>query len=208
MTEFSRSGKSRMQKLENYDRGIAQHGNAARSRSLRPPSGTTRASSPRVVERPRRSEKRERERRRRAFSHVISRDFHQEMILTTDSPSSLSKRLSLRSSSPASRAHFSLNHHGESAFCVPRVWIGKSGYQSTVICVSDSWSRLISAPPSPWLLSKPCFFSHSITSRLRPSASQQPYFSVWRYCGLFECRITRVLRFCSHLSPSRKYVFT
>lgn len=50
----------------------------------------------------------------------IARFLHQEMILTTDSASSLSKRLSRRSSSPASRAHFSLNHQGESASWVPK----------------------------------------------------------------------------------------
>lgn len=134
--------------------------------------------------------------------------FHQEIIFTTDSFSSLSRRLSLRSSSPASRAHFSLSHHGESAVWVPRVWIGNKGYQSTVSRVNGRRSRLTSAPPKPWLLSNACFFSHSITNRFLPRASQLLYLIVWRYCGFLECRITRVLRFCSHLSPSRRYVFT
>ncbi|KZC13110.1 hypothetical protein WN55_05533 [Dufourea novaeangliae] len=75
--------------------------------------------------------------------------FHQEMIFTTDSSSFLSRRLSLRSSSPASRAHFSLSHHGESAVWVPSVWIGKNGYQSIVSRVNGRSSRLTSAPPRP-----------------------------------------------------------
>lgn len=137
----------------------------------------------------------------------LSRIYH-DIILTTDSVSSLTNKLSRRSSSPASKAHFSLNHHGESAVWVPRVWIGKIGYQPTLRVVRGRSSRSTSAPPRPWLLSKPCFFSHSITKRLRPSASQLPYFSVWRYCGFREWRITRVFLLWIQRSPSRRYVFT
>ena len=125
----------------------------------------------------------------------------------TDSPSFLSRRPNRRSSSPGSRAHFSLNHHGESAFWVPSVWMGKSGY-TPVHFVEGRALRSTSTPPKPWLLSKPCFFSHNIISRLRPSAFRLSYVKVCWYWGFLECFITRVFLFCSHCSPSRRYVFT
>lgn len=66
--------------------------------------------------------------------------------------------------------------------------------------------KLISAPPRPWLLSKPWFFFHSITNKCRPSAWQLGYLIVCRNCGFFECLTTRVFRFNSQRSSSRKYV--
>lgn len=121
------------------------------------------------------------------------------------SVSFLSNKLSLKSSSAGSRAHFSFNH-GESIFWVPGLWIGNRIYQPTDNSVRGRLSKQISASPSPWFFPNPCFFSQSITRRILPNASQREYFIVSRYCGFRECW-TRVLRFWSFLPSSQRKVF-
>lgn len=104
--------------------------------------------------------------------------------------------------------HFMAWRHGESFESEPKLCMGNSGYHPSVTWVSFRASSVTSAPPSPWLCSKPFCRSQSITRSDRPSTSHAEYLSVWLYSGLQLCRTTRVLRFCSHRSFSRRYVFT
>lgn len=109
---------------------------------------------------------------------------------------------------PSYRRHLNARRHGESFESEPRLCMGNSGYQPSVTCVSFRASRVTSAPPSPWLCSNPFWRSQSMTNSDRPSTSHAEYRSVWLYSGLQLCRTTRVLRFCSHRSFSRRYVLT
>lgn len=65
-----------------------------------------------------------------------------------------------------------LSGHGESFESNPNECIGNNGYQPPMrlptmfILAIDS-----SAPPRPWLCSKPTHFCHTIITRLRPSKS-------------------------------------
>lgn len=106
------------------------------------------------------------------------------------------------------KRHFMAWRHGESLESEPKLCIGKSGYHPSVTCVSFRASSVTSAPPNPWLCSKPFCRSQSITNSDLPNTSHAEYLSVWLYSGLQLCRTTRVLRFCNQRSFSRRYVFT
>lgn len=60
---------------------------------------------------------------------------------------------------------------GESFESEPIEWMGNRGYQARLCSRMHKSSRLISAPPMPWLCSKPMPFCHTIITTVRPYTS-------------------------------------
>lgn len=98
--------------------------------------------------------------------------------------------------------------YGESLDSEPIFWIGNNGYHPVTCSQSFNVSTRISALPRPWLCSKPFCRSHSITTRDLSDTSRTAYFNVWLNSGVQLLVTTRVLRFSSNRSLSRRYIFT
>lgn len=61
--------------------------------------------------------------------------------------------------------------HGESFESEPNECIGNNGYQPPICWAKFNLSKDNSAPPRPWLCSKPMHLCHTIITRFRPNTS-------------------------------------